>query len=133
MFLFSFYVLPFKFDLCIQCMYRCVHQSMNSYLVWFNLNEQIPGNMKGVPSHILATSMMRYKNESRMKAKQAVTMMKDTDLQEKVWKLLSKLQYFKKNIVVLSYDEYVYRQSDLCFKNCYPYHLSTSFLEGCYI
>ena len=43
---------------------------------------KIPGNMKGVPSHILATSMMRYKNESRMKAKQAVTMMKDTDLQE---------------------------------------------------
>ena len=40
--------------------------------------------MKGVPSHILATSMTRYKNESRMKAKQAVTMMKDTDLQEKV-------------------------------------------------
>ena len=65
-------------------MYGCVHQSMNSYLVWFNLNEQIPGNIKGVPSHILATSMMRYKNESRMKAKQAVTMMNDTDLQEKV-------------------------------------------------
>lgn len=39
--------------------------------------------MNGVPFQILATSMIRYNMVSRMKAKQAVTMINDTDLKKK--------------------------------------------------
>lgn len=42
----------------------------------------VPGNMNGVPFQILATSMIRYNMVSRMKAKQAVTMINDTDLKK---------------------------------------------------
>lgn len=38
--------------------------------------------MNGVPFQTLATSMIRYNMESRMKAKQAVTMINDTDLKK---------------------------------------------------